>query len=170
MCPSLPFFGQDSQKENLQLFQKWKTNAYFHFRSIIARNSYIFCITYFNKKKMKWLYPKTCSFKMQLVEIGYFRTQNVVFLILVLVLHNPVVTANNVWDLCCGKISNQTFSTWCCTPREIFLYLWILITGRNSFEYMYLSYMADIKGIIFQIASDLISEEALRSRIFGTRL
>ena len=85
MCPSLPFFGQDSQKENLQLFQKWKTNAYFHFRSIIARNSYIFCITYFNKKKMKWLYPKTCSFKMQLVEIGYFRTQNVVFLILVLV-------------------------------------------------------------------------------------
>ena len=53
MCPSLPFFGQDSQKENLQLFQKWKTNAYFHFRSIIARNSYIFCITYFNKKK-RW--------------------------------------------------------------------------------------------------------------------
>ena len=169
MCPSLPFFGQDSQKENLQLFQKWKTNAYFHFRSIIARNSYIFCITYFNKKRWNEYIQKPAPSKCNWLKLVTLEPK-CSFPYFGVGLHNPVVTANNVWDLCCGKISNQTFSTWCCTPREIFLYLWILITGRNSFEYMYLSYMADIKGIIFQIASDLISEEALRSRIFGTRL
>ena len=67
------------------------------------------------------------------------------------------------------NIKSNLFNLVLYTQRD-FLYLRILITGRNSFEYMYLSYMADIKGIIFQIASDLISEEALRSRIFGTRL
>ena len=33
---------------------KMEDKRIFHFRSIISRNSYIFCITYFNKKKAWW--------------------------------------------------------------------------------------------------------------------
>ena len=121
MCPSLPFFGQDSQKENLQLFQKWKTNAYFHFRSIIARNSYIFCITYFNKKRHdEMIISKNLLLQNAIGWNWLLQNPKCCFPYFGVGLHNPVVTANNVWDLCCGKISNQTFSTWCCTPREIF--------------------------------------------------